>query len=205
MNQVYSLWNESLRLQGSSVLSLESSPGLTGALIIFFLAAVSKGLSDAGVMIINRVTRFEFLRGLLGGSVMLGLAALTWAGCIWLALRGAMRFEVGFQPLLVLVLTSYAPLVFGVFVIIPHAGLLWSLILRIWMLLITVAGLHQHFQVPVLWAVAASGVGWLLFQLVGELFRSWLERLRLALLGRQRWVRPKDAAVALLEKRMAGE
>lgn len=175
------------------------------AIAIFVLAAISKGLSDAGVMMINRVTKGQFVRGLLGGTVMLGIAALTWAVCIWVALRVAMRFEIAFERLLILVFLSYSPLVLGVFAIIPHAGLLWGLILRIWMLLITIAGLHQHFQVPLLYAVAASGVGWLLFQLFGELFRSKLERLRLALLGRERWIRPKEAAEALLERKMAGE
>ena len=202
---VYQVWSDSLRLRESSFSVLDSSGGLTLAVVIFVLAAFSKGLSDAGVMMINRVTKGQFVRGLLGGTVMLGIAALTWAGCIWIALRAAMGFEIAFERLLILVFLSYAPLVFGVFVIIPHAGLLWSLILRIWMILITIAGLHQHFQVPLLYAVAASGVGWLLFQLFGELFRSKLERLRLALLGRERWISPKEAAVALLERKMAGE
>ena len=202
---IYQVWLGSLSLQEHSFRALDTPDGMTWALLIFVLASVSKGLSDAGVMMINRVTKTQFVRGLFGGPVLLAVVALTWAGCIWLALRGALGVEVAFERLLSLVFLSYAPLVLGVFAIIPHAGLLWSLILRVWMLLITVAGLHQHFQVPLLYSVAASGVGWLLFQLITEVFRGKYERLRFALLGRERWVRPKEAAEQLLQRRMAGE
>jgi hypothetical protein len=104
-----------------------------------------------------------------------------------------------------LVLVSYAPLVFGFLIIIPHVGLLWDGVLRVWMLLIAIAGLHQHYGIPLLHAIAASGMGWLFFLLLGELFGSKIERLRLRLLGRHEWVRPKDAAVALLERKISGQ
>ncbi len=201
--EIYQLWTESLRLREAAFVALDSSGGWALSLVIFFIASVSRGLSEAGVLMINRATRAEFLRGLLGGAVMLGLTALTWSGCIWLALRGGMGFDVHYEKILVLVLLSYAPLIFAVFSIVPHAGLLWALLLRIWMLFITIAGLNQHFRVPLLQAVMASGVGWVLFQIVGEVFRSRLERLRLALLGREDWVSPKEAAEALLTQRMS--
>lgn len=205
LGDVYQLWTGSLRFQEASYTAAESSDGLTLALIIFVLAAFSKGLSEAGVMMINRVTQTEFVRRLFGGAVLLGITAATWSGCMWLALRGGMGFDVEYRKMLLLVLLSYAPMIFAVFSIVPHAGLLWGLILRIWMLLITIAGLQQHFRVPLFQAVLASGVGWVLFQFVGELFRSKLERLRFALLGREHWVSPKEAAEALLARRMSGE
>lgn len=201
---VYDLWVSSLKLQSDSFARVRTGEGFWDSGLIFVLAAFSRGLSDAGILMINRASGSQFLRGLVGNSLALGMAALLWAGCIWLAFLWPIGLVVPYRDVLGLVLVSYAPMVFGVFSIVPHAGLLWDGLLRVWMLLITIAGLNLHHRVPLLQAVAASGVGWLFFHLLGELFGSRVEKLRLRLLGRDHWVRPSDAVHQLLARKMAG-
>lgn len=205
LGEVYTLWTASLGLEPEPFQAVQTWPGFRSAGLIFFAAALSKALADAGIMMINRVTRAQFLLGLLGGTVVLALAAVSWATCIWLACRWLVGLELAYRDLLGLVLVSYAPLVFGFLVIVPHLGLLWDGVLKLWMLLITLAGLHQQYGVPVAQAVVASGLGWLLFHLLGELFGSKVEKVRLRLLGRHRWVRPKEAALALLERELESQ
>lgn len=203
VGDVYELWSASLRLHSSPFQLVESSQGFRASLVIFVTAALSRGLSDAGIMMINRVSRLQFVRGLLGGALALAVAAVVWAGCIWAACVWPLGLWLPYRDVLGLVLLSYAPLVFGVFTIVPHLGLFWDALLKVWMLLITVTALHLRYGVPWLHAVAASGVGWLLFHLLGELFGSRVEKLRLRLLGRHGWVRPKEAVLALLERQTA--
>ena len=205
VGDVYELWTESLKFQSAPFREVQTYDGFLHSGLIFLCAALSRGLADAGIMVINRATKAQFLRGLLGGILALAVAAFTWSGCIWLACLWPIGLVLPFRDILGLVLVSYAPLVFGFLAIVPHAGLFWDGVLKVWMLLITIAGLNLHYRVPLLQAVAVSGCGWLLFHLLGELFGSRVEKLRLRLLGRHEWVRPKDAADALLKKRMAGQ
>lgn len=205
VSEVYQLWTASLKLQSAPFAQAQTYDGFACSVIIFVCAAFSRGLSDAGVMMINRATKAQFARGLVGGTLALAAAAGTWSACIWLACRWPIGVSLPYRHVLGLVLLSYSPLVFGVLAIVPHAGLFWDGVLKVWMLLITIAGLNLQYGVPLLHAVVASGIGWLLFHLLGELFGSRVEKLRLRLLGRDHWVRPKDAAEALLERKMAGQ
>jgi hypothetical protein len=203
MGEVYALWMQSLKLQVAPFLQVQTAQGFAHSVAIFVCAALSKGLSDAGIMMINRVTRAQFVRGLAGGTLTLAVAALCWSGCIWLACLWPIGKYLPYREVLGLVLLSYAPLVFALLAIVPHLGLLWDGILKVWMLLITIAGLTSHHGVALGHAIAASGLGWLLFHLLGELFGTRVEKLRLRLLGRDHWIRPKDAVARLLEKEMA--
>lgn len=205
VSEVYQLWTASLKLEGVPFGEVQTYQGFLYSGVIFLCAAVSRGLADLGVMMINRATKAQFARGLVGGTLALAVAAGTWSGCIWLACLWPIGVVLPYRHVLGLVLLSYSPLVFGVLAIVPHAGLFWDGVLKVWMLLITIAGLNLQYGVPLFHAIAASGFGWLLFHLLGELFGSRVEKLRLRLLGRHEWVRPKDAAVALLERKMAGQ
>jgi hypothetical protein len=205
VGDVFELWTQSLKFQAAPFRAVQTHQGFLDSGLIFLCAALSRGLADAGIMMINRATKAQFVRGLVGGTLALAVAAFTWSLCIWLACLWPIGHVVPFRDILGLVLVSYAPLVFGFLAIVPHAGLFWDGVLKVWMLLITIAGLNQQHGVNLLHAVAASGFGWLLFHLLGELFGTRIEKLRLRLLGRHEWVRPKDAAVALLEKKMAGQ
>ncbi len=202
VGEVYDLWTASLKFDRESFASVQTLLGFRYSVTIFFLAAVSKGLGEAGIMMINRANKRQFARGLLGNAVTLSVSALVWSSCIWLSCQWPIGLNLNFRDVLGLVLVSYAPLVFSFLAIIPHVGLLWDGVLKFWMLLITIAGLNLAFAVPVWQAIACSGVGWLFFHLLTELFGTRVERLRLRLLGRHRWVRPKDAAVALLDQAM---
>ena len=75
-------------------------------------------------------------------------------------------------------------------------------LLTIWGLLITITGLHQEFGLTIGQALACSAVGWVLFYVLNSAFGGAAERVRLRLLGRDSWVNPKEAAVALLEREL---
>lgn len=199
---VWTLLQASLRLQPSTFEMTQSQTGLRAILTIFALAVLSKSLGEVGILYINRATRMQYVRGLLGSLVALGFAALIWSTCIWVSCVYLLRMDVPFLSILAIVAVSYAPLVFSFLGIIPHVGLLCFKILSVWGLLITVAGLHYEFGLSLLQGLACSGIGWVLFYALNSIFGGAAEKIRLRLLGRDSWVNPKEAAVALLEGEM---
>ena len=170
--------------------------------VILAIAVVSKSLGEVGVLYINRATRLQYLRGLVGSLLALVFAALVWSGCIWLSCRFALGMHLDYAVVLAIVAVSYTPLIFSFLDIIPHLGLLLFKIWTVWGLLITVAGLHHQFGLSPLKGLACSGVGWVIFFSLNSFFGGAAEKVKLRLLGRDQWVNPKEAAVALLEKEL---
>lgn len=169
---------------------------------LFALAVLSKSLGEAGILYINRATKGQYLRGLLGSLAVLFFTALVWTSCIWLSCRYALGITPEYQQVFAIVLVSYVPLTFSFLDIIPHVGLVVFKLLTIWGLLITITGLHQEFGLTIGQALACSAVGWVLFYVLNSAFGGAAERVRLRLLGRDSWVNPKEAAVALLEREL---
>jgi hypothetical protein len=199
------LWNlltSGLQLEASTFELIQTDAGFRSCLILFALAVVSKSLGEAGILFINRATKTQYVRGLVGSLAALGFAAFVWSGCIWLSCRYALRLDLDYHAVFAIVLVSYVPLVFSFLDIIPHVGLLCFKLLTIWGLLITVAGLHYEFGLSVMQGLGCSAVGWILFYLLNSVFGGAAEKVRLRLLGRDKWVNPKEAAVALLEREM---
>lgn len=181
---------------------MHTQAGLEATIALFTLAVVSRSLGEAGTLFINRATKGQYVRGLLGSLAALAFAALVWSGCIWASCRYALGLELSYRSVLLIVVVSYTPLVFSFLDIIPHIGLFTFKVFTVWGLLITVAGLHYQFGLPPLTGLLSSGIGWLLFYLLNSVFGSAAKKVKLRLLGRDSWVNPKEAAVALLERKM---
>lgn len=176
--------------------------GLKHLALLLTIAVISKSLGEVGVLYINRATRLQYLRGVVGSLAALIFAALVWSGCIWLSCRFALGMNPDYAVVIAIVAVSYTPLIFSFLDIIPHLGLLLFKIWSIWGLLITVAGLHHLYGLSPLQGLACSGVGWVIFYSLNTFFGGAAEKVKLRLLGRDQWVNPKEAAVALLEKEL---
>ena len=181
---------------------VQTPEGFRLGLILFALAVVSKSLGEAGILYINRATRTQYLRGLMGSLLVLGFAAVVWSSCIWLSCRYALGLTLPYREVAAIVLLSYLPLLFSFLDIVPHAGLLVFKVLTVWGLLITVTGLQYRFGLSTLQALGCSAVGWIMFYSLNSVFGGAAEKVRLRLLGRDSWVKPKEAAVALLEREL---
>lgn len=191
-----------LRLQPEAFEQVSNPLGLKLGLILFALAVVSKSLGEVGILYINRASRTQYFRGLLGSLAVLGFAAAIWSTCVWLSCRYGLGLKIGYSEIASIILVSYFPLIFSFLDIVPHLGLLCFKALTLWGLLITVAGLQSRFGLSVFQGLACSAAGWVLFYLLNSAFGGAAEKVRLRLLGRESWVNPKEAAVALLEREL---
>ena len=202
VSELWILLKSGLQLQDSTFDIIQTPQGFQQALVLFALAVVSKSLGEVGILYINRATKGQYVRGLLGSLAVLGFAAVVWSGCIYLSCRYALGIQLNYSSVFGIVLVSYVPLVFSFLDIIPHVGLLFFKIFTVWGLFITVAGLHHRYGLSVFQALGCSAVGWVLFYLLNSVFGGAAEKVRLRLLGRDQWVNPKEAAVALLEREL---
>ena len=191
-----------LRLQPEAFEQVSTPLGLKLGLVLFALAVVSKSLGEVGILYINRASRTQYLRGLLGSLAVLGFAAAIWSSCVWLSCRYGLGLKIGYTEIASIILVSYFPLVFSFLDIVPHLGLLCFKVLTLWGLLITVAGLQSRFGLTVFEGLGCSAAGWVLFYMLNSVFGGAAEKVRLRLLGRESWVNPKEAAVALLEREL---
>lgn len=199
-SEFWNLLTSALKLHETAFTLVLTDTGFQSCLLLFAVAVVSKSLGEAGILFINRATKTQYVRGLLGSLAALAFAALVWSTCIWLSCRFALGMRLDYHAVMAIVLVSYVPLVFSFLDIIPHVGLLVFKILTVWGLLITVSGLHHAFGLTLLQGLGCSGVGWILFYMLNSVFGGAAEKVRLRLLGRDSWVNPKEAAVALLEQ-----
>ncbi|MFA5506774.1 MAG: hypothetical protein WC314_19260 [Vulcanimicrobiota bacterium] len=203
MSETWQLINSGLQLKPEAFQKASTAEGLQYLLVLFALAVISKSLGEVGILYINRASRAQYLRGLVGSLAALAFSALVWSTCIWCSLRFALGMNPDYRVVVIIVGVSYSPLVFSFLDIIPHVGLFLFKIWSVWGLLITVAGLHYRFGLSPLQGLACSGVGWVLFYSLNSVFGGAAEKVRLRLLGRDKWVNPQEAAVALLEREMS--
>lgn len=203
IEELAALLSAGLRLDPHTFNLVDTPSGHKYALALFALAVFSKSLGEAGILYINRATKMQYLRGLLGSLTVLAFAAVVWSSCIWLSCRFALGLNLDYKTVVTIILISYFPLVFSFFDILPHLGLLCFKILTVWGLLITVTGLQHEFGLTLYQGLGCSAVGWILFYLLNSVFGGSAEKVRLRLLGRESWVKPKEAAIALLERELS--
>ena len=181
MNIFQLVW-QILTLQGdaySFVLTAEN--GRLLAFIIFAVAGFSYTLGQSGVLFANRVPRNRFLGSLLGGVLILVAELFLWALSIW-GFAGLVLGEIRpYIDILLLVAISFAPFLFGFFIILPVLGIWISKLLRIWVFLCVFVGVGSILQFGFWQALGCTIVGWLIFELLANLpvfdehhLRGWI-------------------------------
>lgn len=168
----------------------EDRHGLGLALLVVALAGLSEGIGQSIVLFLNRITPRRFLLSLLLSAATHAVGYLFWAATIWFVGMRLFGREEEFVVVARSVGLAYAPQLFGFFVLTPYLGSLFALIIDVWTLLATVVAIHAGLELTLWQAVACSGVGWLLVQII----RRTLGR---PLLAFERWAENRAAGVPL--------
>lgn len=174
------------------------------AIVIVFFAGVSQTLGESLVLFLNRVRPARFLASLaLTGLVfvanVIATAVSLQIGALLLAeVRLELPAIIGIQAL------ANAPRLVGVLVLMPYLGQLVSRILDVWVLALTVFGLHFGLQIPIFIAAGAALAGWIVMQLLLMLFGAPLSalvgRMRRFVSGSPLELDPRNLAASLTEK-----
>lgn len=148
------------------VAALTQTGGARLSLAVLFLAGLSITIGRSVVLFANRVGRRRFFFSLVLSSLLLITGVLFWSATVWLLASNLFGAQQPFRSVLVVVSLSYAPMIYGVFVLLPYLGTLLDIALRFWILLNVIGAVMVIL--PLLWwqALLCCLLGWILLELV---------------------------------------
>lgn len=147
------------------------------AIVLVFFAGVSKTFGESLVLFLNRVRPGRFLLSLVLTGVVLVSNVLATAVTLLLGTFLVPGVSVGLDPLIGILALANAPHLFGAFVLMPYVGQGLARLIEVWVLALTVFGLHLGLAIPLVLAAAAALSGWIVMRLLLILFGEPLSRL----------------------------
>lgn len=142
------------------------------ALAIAALAGVSWLLGDSVIFFFNRLRGWRFWLTLLLNAAGMVLLYLVQAVVLYLVGPRLTGVYPGLTGVVIGVLLSVAPMIFGVFVLIPYAGPAVSLVLQVWGMIVLWVVVAEIFNSGVWTALAVTLISWLSMQLLSRLFAA---------------------------------
>ena len=147
---------------------LQEPGGLRLAFGVVFTAGLSLGLGQSVVLFANHVRRSRFITSLLVGGVLYVFGFLFLVISIWLVAKYGFGRDQFFTPIVRAVGLSYAPFLFGFFVLTPYLGSFFAVFLSLWNLIALLIALDVTLDLSLLQALLCSALGWLLLQVAGR-------------------------------------
>jgi hypothetical protein len=180
-----------LRMDSELYIQAQSATnGLTLALLIMFLAALSEAVGQSVVLLLNRVKPGRFVPAVALSVASNIIGYLLWSLVIWLVVLLVFGVDVSFQASLIVVGLAYAPQLFAFFELAPYFGNFFSLILTLWTMAATVIAVRYGMGLE-LWQAAIAGiVSWLAIQ-------AWRRSLGRPIYAVGRWISRSTAGKPL--------
>lgn len=129
------------------------------------LAAISRALGSALILLINRATVPLLLLLLLLDCLSVVAGYYFWTFSIWQIGRWLKRRSLTYGDLLVPIGFAYAPQLLNFLTLIPLLGRPIELLLAVWSLLAIVVAVRQGLDIRTRRSVAICLVGWTLIQM----------------------------------------
>jgi hypothetical protein len=149
--------------------ALTQEGGARLSVAALFVAGLSITLGQSVVLFANRVPRRRFVLSLALSSFLLLVGVLFWAVTVWLLATFLFGAQQTMRNVLIVVSLSYAPLLYGVFVLLPYLGNIINVVLRIWILIGVVGAVMVIFPLAFWQAVVCCLLGWLFLEVVTRL------------------------------------
>lgn len=153
--------------------------GLRVALLVLLVAGISLGIGQSVVLFANRVPPRGFVLSLLGSALMLAASALFWAFSAALLARLLFRVQPAVRDVYALICLGFAPAVFGFLVLLPTLGNWLFHLLRVYALLIVLAGFGTLTGLGFWPTLISTGLGWLVYEAFFRLPLFDLDRMPL--------------------------
>lgn len=135
-------------------------------LVMLFLAGVSRASGTMVILALNRVPGRRYPLVFATEGLVFVLAALVHAASAVVADRLFFDDRIPDAQLFWIVALAYAPVLFGVFVLMPYLGEAIDRLLKIWAAILVFFALQQGLAMPAYAALAVSLLGWLTYVLL---------------------------------------
>jgi hypothetical protein len=163
MAEFLALVGSALSLDRSALAVAATSPAAnTAALLMAFLGGASLMLGQSVVLFANRVSRRRFAACLAVAGLVYVAGLIVWGVTIWVTARLLSGVDIPIRTITFAVGVGQAPLLFGIFVLMPYVGSSLQRILLAYSLLVVVAALSAVLGVRVWQAALLAATGWVL-------------------------------------------
>lgn len=164
------------------IAALTQAGGGRLSVAVLFTAGLSITLGQSVVLFANRVPRRRFVFSLILSSSLLLVGVFFWAATVWLLATYLFGAQQSIRNVLIVVSLSYAPMVYGVFVLLPYLGNVIDIFLRIWILVAVVGAVMVIFPLTFWQALVCCLLGWVFLELAARFplvtaVESWLWRI----------------------------
>jgi len=139
------------------------------ALAVLLVVGLSTAIGHSVVLFVNRVERRRFILSFTLTSItfVLGVFLLTFS--VWLTVVVLFDTTPAFEDVLIVISLSFAPFIFGLFVIIPYLGHILEYGLRVWALMAALVGVFTIFDISLFAALFSGVLGWMLFEIISNI------------------------------------
>lgn len=176
---VVTIFRAVLRLDASIFPTLIDHPdGLGLSLTVLALAVLALAVGQSVILFANRVPRRRFALSLLGGAFVWVLTVLLWSGSTWLAARFFFNVGLPWRSYAIVSCAAMAPAVYGVVLLLPYLGMIFTWILRIWIFVTVLVGVGIITALDFGAVLLICVGGWLLLELLTRLPLFDLAQLR---------------------------
>ncbi|MEM7126159.1 MAG: hypothetical protein AAF702_07520 [Chloroflexota bacterium] len=187
----YEIVRQALLLNESVFSAIQgSTTGLWLALLIVSLAGISEAVGQSIVLFINRVKPWRFGLALFTSSFSHIFGYLFWTASIWLIDTYGFDGDQSFFSVAAFVGLAYSPRLFSFFILTPFLGNMFSYLLSIWSLLVTIVAIAAGLDLSLGQAVVTGGLGWAIIQI-------WYKTLGRPLYAIGKWVERRAAGVPM--------
>ncbi|WP_038018686.1 hypothetical protein [Synechococcus sp. PCC 7335] len=166
-SELWDLIRGVIALRATTFQTLQNQPhSLLAALSIAFIAGVAQSLSQIVVLFINQVRPLRFVLSLLISAVLFVVGFGFWALSTWISINTVFTSYLPLSAVIRTIGFSYAPLMLGVFVVMPYFGSAIFILLSIWTLLAVVVGIDAISTLALWEAFGSVALGWIGIQLI---------------------------------------
>lgn len=161
------LIGQALRLRQAPFIHLLTSPNnLSTSLTVVFLAGLSRGLGQSLVLFVNRIKPKRFIFSLLVSALLYVSGFLFSVLSIWLLAKLLFEKTQHFYLIVSVVGLSYAPYLFGFFILTPYLGSFFGIMLSLWRLTALLIALEVTLMLNLWEALTCSLLAWLLIEVL---------------------------------------
>ncbi|MBE9059670.1 hypothetical protein IQ256_01530 [cf. Phormidesmis sp. LEGE 11477] len=166
-SQLWGLVKGVIALRPITFQTLQNQPhSLPAALTIVFIAGIAQSLSQIVVLFINQVRPLRFILSLVISAILFVVGFGFWALSTWVMINTVFNSYLPLSAVIRTIGFSYAPLMLGLFVVMPYFGSAVFILLSIWTLLAVVVGIDTISTLALWEAFGSVALGWIGIQLI---------------------------------------
>jgi len=166
-SQLWDLIKGAIALRPLTFQTLQNQPNsLPAALTIVFIAGIAQSLSQIVVLFVNQVRPLRFVLSLIISAILFVIGFGFWALSTWVILNTIFNSYLPLSAVIRTIGFSYAPLMLGIFVVMPYFGSAIFILLSTWTLLAVVVGIDAISTLELWEAFGSVALGWVVIQLI---------------------------------------